>query len=454
MAKFGRVFWVANLVETLERAAFYGVFVVITLYLSNVLGFSDITAAIVAGCFQSMLYLLPTFAGAYADKIGFRNSMLLAFSLLTIGYLGLALFPTILENAGLVSYSSDAVLFTGLRESGAKYGIIPILIIIVCGGCFIKSVISGTVAKETTEQNRARGFSIFYAMVNLGAFSGQVIVEPLRRAMGDNGLIVLNYFAALMTLLALLAIWFFYKSSHHAGEGKSFKEIGQALVRVCKNKRLFILILIVAGFWIIQDQIYATMPKYVIRMLGNDAAPGWYASVSPLVIVLFVSLVTTLMKRKTALQSMIVGVLVMAISALVMAAGNIFNPDSLLCGLHPIAFMMIIGIILSGTAEMFLAPRYLEYFSLQAPKGEEGLYLGFSHLDVFISSIIGFVLSGILLECFCPDPNLFASHDEWIAASSNAHYIWYVFFGVGLLTMIALIIYDRAFKHIDNAKKE
>ena len=37
--KFSKAFWVANTVELLERAAYYGVFVVITLYLSNVLGF-------------------------------------------------------------------------------------------------------------------------------------------------------------------------------------------------------------------------------------------------------------------------------------------------------------------------------------------------------------------------------------------------------------------------------
>jgi len=32
----------------------------------------------------------------------------------------------------------------------------------------------------------------------------------------------------------------------------------------------------------------------------------------------------------------------------------------------------------------------MEYFSLQAPKGEEGMYLGFSHLHSFLSSIFGF----------------------------------------------------------------
>ncbi len=36
---FPRTFWIANSVELLERAAYYGVFIVITLYLSRILGF-------------------------------------------------------------------------------------------------------------------------------------------------------------------------------------------------------------------------------------------------------------------------------------------------------------------------------------------------------------------------------------------------------------------------------
>ena len=71
--KFSKAFWVSNLVELFERAAYYGVFIVITLYLSRILGFNDIESATIAGVFSACLYLLPTFAGALADKIGFYD---------------------------------------------------------------------------------------------------------------------------------------------------------------------------------------------------------------------------------------------------------------------------------------------------------------------------------------------------------------------------------------------
>lgn len=452
---FSKAFWVANSVELLERAAYYGVFIVITIYLSRILSFTDIEAALISGLFSGGLYLLPTFSGALADKMGFKKALILAFSLLTIGYAGLAVFPTILESAGLVEYSKITV-FTGLEHSSHKWFIIPIIMLIMIGGSFIKSVITGTVAKETTVANRARGFSIFYTMVNIGAFSGKTVVKPLREAMGNEGLITLNYFSAGATLLGLIAVYFFFKSTSREGEGKSMSEIWDALLKVLANGRLVALILIVTGFWMVQHQLYATMPKYVLRMAGEGASPSWYANVNPLIVFLFVGLITQMMRKKTALFSMTVGMIIMPVSALCMAAGNLLDVESVdlgLFSLHPVAFMMIIGIVFQGFAESFISPRFLEYFSLQAPKGEEGLYLGFSHLHSFISSILGFGLSGFLLSKYCPDPKLFANHAEWEVASAHAHYIWYYFVAIAGVSAIALIVYGRITRKLDAEKK-
>jgi len=439
--KFSNAFWVANGVELLERLAYYAVFIVITLYLSNVWGFSDIEAGAISGVFSASLYLLPLFSGAYADKIGFRSAIILAFSLLSLGYAGLGILPTLLESAGLVDYSMTTT-FNGLNESYLRWTIVPVMALIVLGGSFIKSVISGTVARETTSENRARGYSIFYMMVNIGAFTGKTVVDPLRKSMGDQGLVYLNFFSASMTLLALIAVILFYKSVKTEGQGKSFREIGQGLIRVLTNWRLLILILIISGFWLIQSQMYATMPKYVIRLIGEDASPGWYANVNPLIVFVMVNFVTSLMKKKKALSSMMIGMLIIPVSALVMSFGNQIDSPSIL-GLHPVAFMMILGIAMQAIAECFISPRFLEYFSLQSPKGEEGLYLGFSHLHSFFSYLLAFLMGGFLLDKYCPDPRLFSSAEAYAAATEHAHYIWYVFVVVGLISALALFIYGK-----------
>ncbi|ERI85703.1 transporter, major facilitator family protein [Bacteroides pyogenes F0041] len=448
---FSRAFWVSNTVELFERMAYYAIFIVLTIYLSTILGFNDFEASMISGLFSGGLYLLPIFSGAYADKIGFRKSMIIAFSLLSVGYLGLGVLPTLLEATGLVTYGVTTH-FNGLPDSPVRWMIVPVLIVLIIGGSFIKSIISASVAKETTEATRARGYSIFYMMVNIGAFTGKTIIDPLRNVIGEKAYIYINYFAGSMTLIALIAVFFLYKSSHTAGEGKSLREIRQGFVRILTNWRLLILILIVTGFWMVQQQLYATMPKYVIRMAGETAKPGWIANVNPFVVVCCVSFVTRLMAKRSAITSMNVGMFLIPISALLMACGNLLGND-LIAGMSNITLMMIAGIVVQALAECFISPRYLEYFSLQAPEGEEGMYLGFSHLHSFLSSVFGFGIAGVLLTEYCPDPILFDSHEAWKEASVNAHYIWYYFAAIGLVAAIALLAFAKITESIDKKKE-
>lgn len=444
---FTRAFWVSNTVELFERMAYYAVFIVLTIYLSSILGFNDFEASIISGLFSGGLYLLPILTGAYADKIGFRKSMITAFTLLTIAYVGLGALPTFLESSGLVTYGSTTQ-FNGLPQSSERWIIVPVLVTLMIGGSFIKSIISASVAKETTEATRARGYSIFYMMVNIGAFTGKTVIDPLRDQIGDQAYIYINYFAGAMTFIALLAVILLYKSTETAGEGKSMGDIGRGFLRIITNWRLLILILIVTGFWMVQQQLYATMPKYVIRMAGETAKPGWIANVNPFIVVCCVSFVTRLMARKSAITSMNIGMFLIPISALLMACGNLLGND-LLGSMSNITLMMILGIVVQALAECFISPRYLEYFSLQAPKGEEGMYLGFSHLHSFLSSIFGFGLAGILLTKYCPDPALFDSREAWMAASANAHYIWYYFAGIGLVAAFALLAFAKITNKMD-----
>jgi hypothetical protein len=116
---------------------------------------------------------------------------------------------------------------------------------------------------------------------------------------------------------------------------------------------------------------------------------------------------------------------------------------------------MIIGIEIQGLAECFISPRFLEYFSVQAPKGEEGLYLGFSHLHSFFSALLGFISSGFLLDAYCPDPKTLPiglTEIERAAVYADAHVIWYYFIAVGFVSAVALFIFRYVTNKMD-AKK-
>ncbi|MBI5215297.1 MAG: MFS transporter [Ignavibacteriae bacterium] len=429
--KFPKAFWTANIVELFERAAYYGVFIAVTLYLTDVVGFDDVDAAWLSGFFSAGMYFLPPFTGAFADKIGFRKAILLAFSLLTIGYFTLGALPY-------------------------KAMVVPAFVILMFGGSFIKSIITGTVAKTSDSANRAKAYSIFYGMVNVGAFLGKTIAFPLRL---NLGLVSINYFSALMTLLALITVYLFYKNVDMHGEGKKIREVWDGLVRILKRPRLLILILIVTGFWMIQHQMYATMPKYVLRTVGVTASPEWIANVNPAVVMTCVVLITAMMKKVKAVSSMFVGMVLMPFSAICMASSplleSIAGHQVSIFGLftaHPVTVMMIVGIMFQGLAECFISPRYLEFFSLQAPKGEEGLYLGFSHLHSFLASVLGFGISGYLLMNYCPDPKTL-SPEQMVHAYDNANYIWYYFSAIGFVSAVGLAIYSKVTAKIDAKKR-
>lgn len=426
---FPRAFWTANVVELFERSAYYAVFIAITLYLTRVVGYNDIWSAWISGIFSAGLYFLPPFTGAFADKIGFRKAIILAFTLLTIGYFTLGALPY-------------------------KVTVLPALVILMFGGSFIKSIITGTVAKTTDSDTRARGYSIFYGMVNVGSFLGKTFAYPLRLKWGIESI---NFYAAGCTLIALVVVILLYKNVSVEGEGKTLKEAWEGFIRIVKNVRLFILILIVTGFWIIQQQLYATMPKYVLRTVGEGASPEWIANVNPLVVMTCVVLITHLMRKAKAITSMTVGMFLMPVSALAMASSYLLQTFAgtqvSLFGLitaHPITIMMIIGIIFQGLAECFISPRYLEFFSRQAPKGEEGMYLGFSHMHSFLASLLGFGISGYLLTTYAPDPSLL-SREQLKTAYDHAYYIWFYFAAIGLIAAIALIIYNYIIKIKDRS---
>ncbi len=431
---FPKEFWTANFMELLERAAYYGFFIVLTLYLTDIVGFSDTETGWVAGIFFSSIYFLPPFVGAIVDRIGFKKGLIIAFSLLTIGYF----FLGVIHTKGIVIF---------------------FLTVLLVGASFIKPLITGTVAKTTSEENRARGYALFYWVVNIGAFSGKTFVPWIRQGIG---LEYVNFFSSACAFLALLFAIFFYQEMDRDEDRKSLSEVMRALVKIFTTPRLIILTLIVTGFWLIQHQLYASMPKYVIRILGESAKPEWLANINPGVVVLFVVLVTRLMKKQKAVTSMLVGMLLMPLSALAMAFSQSLasiTGDSVnilgLIALHPLTVMMIIGIAIQGIAECFISPRFLEYFSLQAPKGEEGIYLGFSHLHSFISALVGFVMSGYLLDAYCPNP---ASLPAGISAAekatyyAHAHYIWYYFVAIGLVAALALLVFKYVTHKID-AKK-
>jgi dipeptide/tripeptide permease len=325
-------------------------------------------------------------------------------------------------------------------------------------------VITGTVSKSSDSVNRARAFSIFYMVVNIGSFTGKTIVAPMRIEMGVE---TVPFFSSGASLLALIVVFLlFHPPDDSDVQPRNIPEVLQGMWLAMSNLRFLFLILITAGFWAIQGQLYAAMPDYVLRMAGETYKPEWYANVNPLVVVLFVVLITQLVRDWKPANSLLVAMALIPLSALAMASSAAFEGNLEIFGLsvHPITAMMVVGIAIQGLAECFLSPKYLEFASKQAPRGKEGVFLGFAHMNTFFAWLFGFILSGFLLARFVPQPSTLppevqAQHALALAgqapmpeAYAQAHYLWYAYALVGLTSLVALLIYIAVTRRLD-AKK-
>jgi MFS family permease len=273
--KFPTVFWTANLVELFERAAYYGTFIALQVFLTQVAGFSDIAAGWIGACFAGGIYLFPLFTGAAADRLGFRPSLALAFALLAAGYALLGLVP----RQGVVVFS---------------------LFLIAFGGSFVKPIITGTVSLCSDAASRARAFSLFYMIVNIGSFSGKTIAGPVRKVLGVGSVPLYSAGAALIALVIVVAA---YRPAAGARSARVASRRRRAVPARDGERAAHLADPDHGGVLDPQGQMYASMPKYVLRWWAR-ATSGGYANVNPLVVVLLVVPITQLARRLRPVTSM------------------------------------------------------------------------------------------------------------------------------------------------------
>jgi dipeptide/tripeptide permease len=151
---FPPVFWIANLIEVLERFAYYGIYFGFGIYMEH-LGYSRGQLGIIQSIFLAVSYTVPVISGTLADRYGFKKILIVSY---------LAYLPSVLLLILTKSFSGIALTMLSI---GFAAGI-------------FKPLISGTVRAVTDKTNKTLGFGVFYAMVNVGGSFGPIVAGKLR----------------------------------------------------------------------------------------------------------------------------------------------------------------------------------------------------------------------------------------------------------------------------------
>ncbi len=378
-AKFPPVYWLVIIFEFFERGAYYGMMSILAVYLTDKLNFTVSEAGSVLGIIQPTLYFLPILTGAIADKVGYRRMLTIAFALLGSGYF-------------LASQATE--YFTVFLS----------LAIMALGAGTFKPVISGTIARVTSEKNSSVGFGIFYWSINLGAFLFPLFIVPALKAIDWSYVFIAS---SICTGLMILPVVFLYKEPVKAAAGEAKESIPKAVASIAKkiivvfsDWRFILFILIYSLFWVLYFQMYGTVLWYVQAFV--DATPlnnfisslfgiNWYFDIehvtviNALTIILLQLAVSRIVKNTAPIPTIIVGLSMATLGMAFLAiSSNIW--------------IFILGLFTFSIGEMTAHPKYISYLGLIAPHDKKATYLGFGFLYGAFGSFIGSFLGSNLYD--------------------------------------------------------
>jgi dipeptide/tripeptide permease len=439
---FVRTFWVANIIELFERFAYYGSKAVLAVYVAETVGLGPEKAGwLVGSLFNTLLYLLPLLAGTIVDRFGFKKSLMVCFTIFSLGYFLI----------GLAGIPAGKPLVDAL---GAGTYMVIALVVTAIGGSLIEPSIVGTVARTTTSETKSLGYSIYYMLVNIGGAVGPFLAVPVRENMGIAYVLVMS---SVVSVLLLLATIFLFKEPARPADApppKSLAKVFGDMLLVFGNFRFIGFLVIFSGFWIMFWQVFYSLPFYVKDVLHFDRFEI-IETVDAWTIILVTVAATAIAKKLKPMVAMTIGfalassswflivhtppgwaqiiawpvLMVMNIALWLLGAVGLPVTTVELTGIiAPTA----VGMIVFAIGEGLQAPRYYEYVAELAPKDQVGTYMGFAFLPVAIGTFFAGLISGPLVAHYIQGPG----------AGAPAQ-MWYWVGLIGVVSTILMIAYDR-----------
>ena len=470
LASFKSAFWIGSMMELMERWAWYGVFTLFALYLvgstdSGGLGFNHIEKGNIMSDITGLLYLLPIFTGVIADRIGYKRSLIIAYSILIIGYYLMG-------------------------EVSSYWSMYFVFMFVAIGAAMFKPVASAIIAKSTDETNGTLGFGIFYMMVNIGGFIGPASSSYLRTTFGWK-LIFIQ--ASIVIGINLLMLLLFFKEPDREETpkesiGKAISDSVKKIIDAVKDTRLTVLLVLMIGFWTMFNQLFYTLPNFIEdwvdssalstsisnfwpglgRLVSDEAGqvkPEWFTNIDALMIVFLQMFVSYFVTKMRHVSAMIRGFIIAAIGI-----GITFYTNNVM--------YTVLGTVIFAIGEMTTNPTFSSFIALISPKGKEALYQGTYFLPVAAGNFLTKLISGNLYQAWSDKLTLLETEmqrrgiempevsenftknqyfelaseklnmDKWqitqmLWDTYHPNRIWYVIVGIGIFTIFALYIYDK-----------
>ncbi len=451
-------FWVANIMEMIERLAYYGVRVVIPIYIAQAdevggLHFSQSDKGLIFAAWAFLQSILPVFTGGFADRYGYKRQIAASVILSSCGY----------------------VLMATQREFWPFFFACMLL---ATGTAIFKPPVQATFVKSMSEKSSGVGWGFFYMVVNVGGFMGPPLAHFL---LGFSWPAV---FYGCAVLISLNLFWLFTYKSVDSGAARdtSMWHVVAVTAGNILNVRLLSFILILSGFWACFTQLFDMLPNYIVDWVDSSSIapylPGWMISyndsrgpqitqewvinLNSFLIIFFVVHVSWFVNtRMRRLSSIFLGIC--------MASLGVF-----LVGLNPSIWLCFVGIAVFSFGEMLSSPKTNEYLGVIAPKDKKALFMGYANIPLAIGWGWGAFVGGHIYENYGEKammamryleqelhvttlPDRSSAFDALVSQLGRTPsevttllwdkydpgMVWLPFAAAGILSALALLVYNR-----------
>ena len=376
----GWAFWMLCTMEMWERLAYYGMRVVVGIYIAQAdepggLHFTQQERGEIFAWWFVFQSVLPTFTGGYADRYGYKNTIFFSITLKIIGYVLMA------------TQTSYWGFFLGTM-------------LLATGTAIFKPGIQGSLAQNLREGNSSQGWGIFYWLVNVGAMLGPPLAGMLRKLSWEW----VFYGCAIIVSLNYLMLFTYKEVDSGYDEKHNPIEVMVHTLRNFFEARLIAFLTIMSGFWLMMYQLWDLHPMFITDWIDSSPVvntlpvPGAWThetdrgvqvlqenllNLNAALIVLFIVPISFAVARLKTLQAMLIGMCVATAGILV-------------AGLTASGWVFLLGVLFFSLGEMLTGPKKNEYLGLIAPPGKKALYLGYVNIPVGVGGFIGSKMAGWL----------------------------------------------------------
>ncbi|UCG69898.1 MAG: MFS transporter [Thermoplasmata archaeon] len=408
LSRFPKVFWVAQTFEVMERGAYYSMMPIIVIHAIWNVGLPIWLGTMITAFMYPFQYGLPMFTGALAERVGYKRQIIFAFIVLTLAYLFLAFaFNT-------------ATMILAVIAVGIGIG-------------SYKPLISSTVAKCTSSEDRNLAYAIYYWFVNFAAFVIPLIfvIVIFLGAIQRSTYHIVFLCGAILVSVNIITALFIFEEVPRSGKVKTVADAANNIKIAMKDKKFVVMVVLIGGFWALYSSFLYAMP---LILFGFRRLPDWFDVMllgvfNPFTIIALGIPLAKYIEKVESMRVVLTGIMIYLIGLAII--GYTLQWE-----------LVIIGIIIASIGEFIVAPGYMAFVSKLAPKEKVSAYVGCN----FLSYMIG-LLGGTLA---------FSLVVYYVGVELEMPYFFYgilMSFGLGLL--IAFVIYYWTWGQdiIERAKK-